>query len=322
MKAIVVERYGGPEVLQLQERDLPVPGTGQVLVRQRAIGVNFIDVYRRTGLYSVDLPCVPGMEGAGVVEAIGDGVRDLGEGDRVAFAMVPATYAEAVLVPAERAVKLPRGISFEQAAASMLQGMTAHYLALDTFPVKKGDTVLVHAAAGGAGLLLVQVVRMRGGRVIATVSTQEKAELARAAGAEEVILYTETDFVQEVKRITGGRGVQAVYDSVGKATFLKSLDCLAPRGMLVSFGQASGKVDAFEPGLLSAKGSLFLTRPTLGHYVADTASLRRRASDVLGWVASGRLALKINPALPLAQAAEAHRLLESRATTGKLLLVP
>ncbi|MBE3063775.1 MAG: quinone oxidoreductase, partial [Spirochaetes bacterium] len=289
MKAIVIEGFGGPEVLQLQERETPAPDPGQVLVRQEAIGVNFIDVYRRTGLYAVDLPSVPGMEGAGTVEALGAGVRSLRPGDRVAYANVPETYAEAVLVPADRAVRLPARITFAQAAAAMLQGMTAHYLALDAYAVRKSDTVLVHAAAGGVGLLLVQVARMRGARIIATVSTPQKAELARGAGADEVILYTEKDFLAEVKRITGGRGVQAVYDSVGRTTFLKSLDCLAPRGMMVSFGQSSGKVEAVEPTLLSAKGSLFLTRPTLGHYIADSASLRRRAGEVLKWVATDRL---------------------------------
>ena len=322
MKAIVIESFGGPEVLQLRERETPTPGPGQVLVRQEAIGVNFIDVYRRAGLYPVALPSVPGMEGAGTVEALGPDVRGLRAGDRVAYANVPGTYAEAVVVPADRAVRLPARITFAQAAAAMLQGMTAHYIALDTYAVKKGDAVLVHAAAGGVGLLLVQVARMRGARVIATVSTPQKAELARKAGAEEVILYTEKDFVAEVKRITGGRGVQAVYDSVGSTTFLKSLDCLAPRGMMVSFGQSSGKVDAVEPALLSAKGSLYLTRPTLGHSIADSASLRRRAGDVVRWVAGGKLSLRIGATFPLGQAAEAHRQLESRTTTGKLILIP
>jgi NADPH2:quinone reductase len=322
MKAIVIESFGGPEVLRLRERETPAPGPGQILVRQEAIGVNFIDVYRRTGLYAVDLPSVPGMEGAGTVEVLGAGVRELRPGDRVAYANVPGTYADAVLVPADRAVRLPARITFAQAAAAMLQGMTAHYLVLDTYPVRKGDTVLVHAAAGGVGLLLVQVARMSGARVVATVSTPQKAELARDAGADEVILYTEKDFVAEVKRITDGRGVQAVYDSVGRTTFLKSLDCLAPRGMMVTFGQSSGKVEAVEPTLLSAKGSLFLTRPTLGHYIADSASLQRRARDVLRWVATGRLSLRIGATFPLEQAAEAHRQLESRSTTGKLILIP
>jgi NADPH2:quinone reductase len=322
MKAIVIESFGGPEVLRLRERETPAPGPGQILVRQEAIGVNFIDVYRRTGLYAVDLPSVPGMEGAGTVEVLGAGVRELRPGDRVAYANVPGTYADAVLVPADRAVRLPARITFAQAAAAMLQGMTAHYLVLDTYPVRKGDTVLVHAAAGGVGLLLVQVARMSGARVVATVSTPQKAELARDAGADEVILYTEKDFVAEVKRITDGRGVQAVYDSVGRTTFLKSLDCLAPRGMMVTFGQSSGKVEAVEPTLLSAKGSLFLTRPTLGHYIADSASLQRRARDVLRWVATGRLSLRIGATFPLEQAAEAHRQLESRSTTGQVILIP
>ena len=308
--------------MRVRVRDTPTPGPGQILVRQEAIGVNFIDVYRRTGLYTVELPSVPGMEGAGTTEAVGPGIRDLRVGDRVAYANVPGTYAEAVLVPAGMAVRLPDSVSFDQAAAAMLQGMTAHYLALDTYPIRKGDTVLVHAAAGGVGLLLVQVARMRGARVIATVSTREKAELARNAGAEEIVLYLEQDFRAEVNRITDGRGVQAVYDSVGRATFLKSLDCLAPRGMMISFGQSSGKVEAMEPGILSTKGSLYLTRPTLGHYIADQASLQRRAADVLEWVAGGKLHLRIGATFPLAEAAEAHRQLEGRKTTGKLLLIP
>jgi len=308
--------------MRVRVRDTPTPGPGQILVRQEAIGVNFIDVYRRTGLYTVELPSVPGMEGAGTTEAVGPGIRDLRVGDRVAYANVPGTYAEAVLVPAGMAVRLPDSVSFDQAAAAMLQGMTAHYLGLDTYPIRKGDTVLVHAAAGGVGLLLVQVARMRGARVIATVSTREKAELARNAGAEEIVLYLEQDFRAEVNRITDGRGVQAVYDSVGRATFLKSLDCLAPRGMMISFGQSSGKVEAMEPGILSTKGSLYLTRPTLGHYIADQASLQRRAADVLEWVAGGKLHLRIGATFPLAEAAEAHRQLEGRKTTGKLLLIP
>lgn len=308
--------------MHLRERETPTPGPGQVLVRQEAIGVNFIDVYRRTGLYAVALPSVPGMEGAGTVEAVGRDVRGLRAGDRVAYANIPDTYAEGVLVPADRAVRLPARITFQQAAAAMLQGMTAHYLAYETYPVKKGDTVLVHAAAGGVGLLLVQVARMRGAHVIATVSTQEKADLARKAGAEEIILYLEKDFSAEVKRMTSGKGVKAVYDSVGATTFLKSLDCLAPRGMMISFGQSSGKVEAMEPGLLSAKGSLYLTRPTLGHYIADPASLQRKASEVLNWVASGKLQLRIGATFPLAEAAEAHRQLQGRKTTGKLLLIP
>lgn len=321
MKEILVEQFGGPEVMHLHERETPAPGPGQVLVRQEAIGVNFIDVYRRTGLYNVPLPSVPGVEGAGTVEAAGQDVRGIRAGDRVAYVDGAGTYAETVLVPADRAVRLPARITFQQAAAAMLQGMTAHYLVHDTFAVQKGDAVLIHAAAGGVGLLLVQAARMRGARVIATVSTPEKAELARNAGADEIILYTEKDFLPEVKRITAGAGVKAVYDSVGVTTFLKGLDCLAPRGVMVLFGQSSGKVGPVEPGLLGAK-SLYLTRPTLGHYVADSASLQRRAGEVLRWVAGGKLKLRVGAAFPLAEAAEAHRQLQARTTTGKLLLIP
>ncbi len=308
--------------MELRDLPKPEPGPGQILVRQEAIGVNFVDVYRRMGLYSVDLPSIPGMEGAGTVEAVGAGVRRVKAGDRVAYANVPGTYAEAVLVPADRAVRLPARVSVEQAAAAMLQGMTAHYLMLDICPLGRGDTVVVHAAAGGVGLLLLQLARMRGLRVIATVSSPEKAVLAQEAGAREVILYTQTDFVTEVKRLTQGKGARAVFDSVGKATFLKSLDCLAPRGMLVAFGQASGKVDAIEPALLHAKGSLYLTWPSLVNYISDTESLRRRADDVLGWVGAGKLTLRIGARFPLREAAEAHRQLEARKTTGKVLLLP
>jgi NADPH2:quinone reductase len=320
MKAIVIDAFGGPEVLRLKEVPTPTPEPRQVLVRQKAAGINFIDIYRRTGLYPVSLPGIPGMEGAGIVESVGAEVRGIAAGDRVAYVNVPGTYAEAIAVPADRVVPIPKKLSFEQAAAAMLQGMTAHYLALDTFPVKNGDTVLIHAAAGGVGLLLVQVARMRGARVIATVSTPEKAELARGAGAEEVILYTREDFVAAVKRITDGKGVDAVYDSVGKDTFLKSLDCLAARGMMVSFGQSSGKMEAIEPGVLSAKGSLFLTRPTLGHYIAEPRELLRRAGDVFRWIMTGKMRLRIGARFPLEQAAEAHRILESRRISGKVLL--
>jgi NADPH2:quinone reductase len=322
MKAIQVQRFGGPEVMVLLDLPEPSPGPGQVRIQQSAIGVNFIDVYRRTGLYHVALPVIPGMEGAGTVEAVGTEVKGLRVGDRVAYANVPGTYAELVVVPADRTVPVPAKVTFEQAAAAMLQGMTAHYLVSDTCPLQKGDVVLVHAAAGGVGLLLVQTARMRGATVIATVSTAEKAELAREAGAQEVILYTEKDFVAEVKRLTAGKGVRAVFDSVGRDTFMKSLDCISTRGMLVSFGQSSGKVEGFEPVILSTKGSLYLSRPTLGHYVADTETLRRRAGEVLRWVAAGKLKVRIGTKLPLAEAAESHRRLESRKTTGKVLLIP
>ncbi len=322
MKAIRVDAFGGPDAMQLRDLPVPQPGPGQLRVRLAVIGVNYIDITQRSGRYSIALPFIPGMEGSGTVEAVGPGVRSPRPGDRVAFANLPGAYAELVVIPAERAVIVPKRVSFEQAAAVMLQGMTAHYLVGDTCPLARGDTVLVHAAAGGVGLLLVQVARMRGARVIATVSTAEKEALARDAGAHEVIRYTEQDFVSEVKRLTGGKGVRAVYDSVGRDTFMKSLDCLCPRGMMVFFGQSSGKVEGFDPMTLSSKGSLYLTRPTLGTYIADARRLQERASEVLGWVAAGRLRVRISATLPLAQAAEAHRRLESRSTTGKLLLAP
>ncbi len=322
MRAIQIRAHGGPEALELAELPVPKPAAGEILVRLEAIGVNFIDVYHRTGLYKVSLPYVPGQEGAGTVEAVGQGVSGLEKGDRVAWAGVAGTDAEYVRLPADRAVKVPPEVDSEQAAALMLQGMTAHYLAFDTFPLKKGDTALVHAAAGGVGLLLVQVAKKRGARVLATVGSARKAELARQAGADEVILYSEQDFVERVKSLTGGKGVQVVYDSVGQATFLKSLDCLALRGMLVSFGQSSGKVAPFDPVLLSTKGSLYLTRPTLWNYIVDRQSLLARAGDVMQWVAKGELFLFIGKALPLDQAAEAHRLLEARQTMGKVLLTP
>jgi NADPH2:quinone reductase len=322
MRAIQIRAHGGPEALELAELPVPQPAAGEILVRLEAIGVNFIDVYHRTGLYKVSLPYVMGQEGAGIVEAVGEGVSGLEQGDRVAWANIAGAYAEFARLPADRAVKVPQEVDSEQAAALMLQGMTAHYLAFDTFPLKGGDTALIHAAAGGVGLLLVQVAKKRGARVLATVGSARKAELARQAGADEVILYSEQDFVAQAKSLTGGKGVQVVYDSVGQATFLKSLDCLAPRGMLVSFGQSSGKVPPLDPVLLSTKGSLFLTRPTLGHYIADRQSLLARAGDLMNWVAKGELFLFIGKVLPLDKAAEAHRLLEARQTMGKVLLTP
>jgi len=321
MKAIRVEKTGGPEVMTLADVPEPQLQPGQVLVRLGAIGVNFIDVYRRSGLYPVGLPHIPGLEGAGTVEAVGDGVTSLKKGDRVAFADAPGTYCELVALPADRAVPVPSGVSDEQAAAAMLQGMTAHYLALDTYPIREGDTVLIHAAAGGVGTLLVQVARRRGARVLATVSTEEKAQKAREAGASEIILYTKKDFAAEVGRLTNGEGVQAVFDSVGRTTFLKGFACLATRGYMVSFGQSSGAIEPFDAGVLR-KGSLFLTRPSLFHYVGDPESLRRRAGDVLSWIAEGTLRLTLGLSLPLAQAAEAHRRLAGRETIGKVLLRP
>jgi NADPH2:quinone reductase len=322
MKAIQIQKNGGPEVMALAELPVPEAAAGQVVVKVEAAGVNFIDVYQRNGLYPVQLPYVLGVEGSGTVSEVGSGAGTLAVGDRVAWAAGPGTYAEYVAVPSDKLVKVPEAIGFPEAAAAMLQGMTAHYLALETYPIKKGDTVLVHAAAGGVGQLLVQVAKRRGARVLATVSTEQKADLARKAGADEVILYTQTDFVEEVKRMTGGAGVHAVYDSVGQTTFLKSLDCLSRRGTLISFGQSSGKIQPIEPAILGAKGSLYLTRPSLFHYIADRVSLERRASDVLGWIAKGELVLHIGEKLPLAEAAEAHRRLEARKTTGKVLLIP
>jgi NADPH2:quinone reductase len=322
MKAIRIDGFGGPEVLRLAEVPDPSPGPGQVVVRVEAAGVNFVDVYHRTGLYPNPLPLVPGMEGAGVVAERGPGVATLREGDRVAWTGILGSYAERVLLAADRAVALPSGIGTETAAAVMLQGMTAHYLCTSTFPLQEGHVCLVHAAAGGVGLLLVQMAKRRGARVIGTVGTEAKAALARGAGADEVILYAREDFLEAVKRLTDGRGVDVVYDSVGRATAEKSLDCLLPRGMMVFYGNASGPVPPIDPLLLSRKGSLFLTRPNLVHHIADRASLEARASDVLGDVAAGRLAVRIDRTLPLADAAEAHRALEGRLTAGKVLLAP
>lgn len=322
MKAIRVHATGGPEVLRLDELPTPVPGPGQVLIRIEAIGVNFIEVYQRTGLYPVALPMIPGSEAAGTIAALGPGVTSFRLGDRVASVNVIGAYAEAALVPADRAVALPAGLTARDGAAAMLQGMTAHYLACATRPLAPGDACLIHAAAGGVGLLLTQIAKLRGARVIGTTSTPEKAALARQAGADEVILYTEQDPVAEVKRITNGAGVQVVYDSVGRTTFEGSLSCLAPRGTLALFGQSSGPVAPMDPQVLNRKGSLYLTRPTLHHYVATRRELLERAEQILGWVKEGRLKLRIWREFPLAQAAEAHRQLESRATTGKLQLVP
>jgi NADPH2:quinone reductase len=322
MKAIQIQKNGGPEVMNLTELPAPEAAAGQALVKVEAAGVNFIDVYHRNGLYPVQLPYVLGVEGSGTVSQIGSGVDTLATGDRVAWASSAGTYAQYVAVPADKVVKIPEAIGFPEAAAAMLQGMTAHYLAVDTYPIQKGDTVLIHAGAGGVGQLLIQVAKNRGARVLATVSTEAKAELARKAGADEVILYTQKDFEEEVKRLTEGAGVNAVYDGVGQTTFLKSLACLRRRGMLVSFGQSSGKIQPIEPALLGSKGSLYLTRPSLFHYIADRASLERRASEVLEWIVKGELVLHIGEKLPLAEAAEAHRRLEARKTMGKVLLIP
>ena len=322
MKAIVVREPGGPEALIYEDHIRPTPKAGEVLVRLSAIGLNYIDVYHRTGLYPLAQPFIPGMEGAGVVEETGPEVTEVHPGDRVAWAMQVGAYAEFAIVPAWKLVKIPEGIDERDAAALMLQGMTAHYLTTSVHQLQAGETVLIHAAAGGAGLLLVQLARRAGARVIGTVSTAAKAELARAAGADEVILYTESDFEPETRRLTDGRGVQVVYDSVGRDTFAKSLNCLAPRGMLALYGQSSGPVEPFDPALLALNGSLFLTRPSLAHYAADAAELSWRAGELFALVASGELRLRIDRTFPLAAAAEAHRQLEGRLTTGKVLLIP
>jgi NADPH2:quinone reductase len=322
MRAIHVHQYGGPEVLKWEEQPAPKPEAGQALVRLEAVGVNYIDIYHRTGLYKNPLPFTLGLEGAGVVEAVGAGVSEVRVGERVAYQGVQGSYATHALVPAARLVSLPAGLDARTGAAAMLQGMTAHYLVHATYPLKPGETVLLHAAAGGVGLLLIQMAKRLGARVLGTVSTPEKARLAKEAGADEIIQYTTQDFEAEVKRLTGGRGVPVVYDSVGKTTFEKSLNVLAPRGTLVLFGQASGPVPPLDLGTLAAKGSLYVTRPTLGHYVATREELLKRAGEVLGWVKSGELKLRIEHTFPLAQAAEAHRALEGRRTTCKVLLLP
>ncbi len=322
MKAIQIHATGGPEALQLADVPIPQPGPGQVLIRVEAVGINFIEIYFRKGVYKAALPLTPGSEAAGTVEELGPGVTGFAPGDPVASVSVAGSYAEYALVPAAQLVKVPQGLSMEQAAAAMLQGMTAHYLSHSTFPLKAGDTALVHAGAGGVGLLLTQVAARLGARVITTVSTRAKAELSREAGASEVILYTEQDFEAEVKRLTGGRGVDVVYDSVGKTTFEGSLNCLRPRGLLALFGASSGPVAPFDLTQLSGKGSLFITRPTLWHYLATRAELEERASDVLGWAARGELKLRTEHLYPLAEAAQAQTDLEARKTTGKVLLVP
>jgi NADPH2:quinone reductase len=322
MKAIRVNAPGGREVLSLEDIPIPTPAQGQLLVHVEAVGVNFIEVYHRTGQYKAALPLTLGTEAAGTVEALGPGVSGIKVGDRVASTNFMGAYAEHALLNADRAVVLPSGVTTRQAAAVILQGMTAHYLTTSTYPLSKDDACLVHAAAGGVGLLLCQMASRRGARVIGTVSTEEKAALARAAGASDVILYTKTDFASEVKRLMNGAGLQVIYDSVGRTTFLPGLGCLAPRGMMVLFGQSSGAVEPLDPQILNQRGSLFLTRPTIVHYTATREELLRRASDVLGWVADGTLKVRIGAEFPLARAAEAHEALEGRQTTGKVLLIP
>lgn len=322
MRAIRIHEFGGPEVLQLEEVPSPEPAEGEALLAVEAVGVNFIDIYHRTGLYPSPLPFTPGMEGAGVVEALGPGVYEVEVGDRVAYAMEQGSYADAAVVPAWKLVRLPEGLDAPSGAAAMLQGMTAQYLTHSTYRLTGGETVLVHAAAGGVGLLLIQMAKRLGATVIGTVSTQQKARLAREAGADHVVLYTEDDFVEETRRLTGGRGVHVVYDSVGQATFEGSLASLRPRGMLALYGQSSGAVPPIDSGVLASKGSLFLTRPGLGHYMAERGELLERAGEVLHAVATEELRLRIERTYPLGEAPEAHRALEGRQTTGKVLLVP
>jgi len=321
VKAIRVHASGGPEVLRLEDLPVPVPAAGQVLIRVEAAGVNFIDVYHRKGLYPNPHPFTLGREAAGVIERVGDGVTDLRVGDRVACESMNGGYAEYAVAPAERVLRLPDGVSARVAAAVMLQGITAHYLTTTTYPLRAGDVCLVHAAAGGVGLLLCQIARRVGARVIGTVSTEEKARLALEAGAREIIFYTRQDFVAETKRVTEGVGVQVVYDSVGRTTFLPGLDCLAPRGMMVLYGQSSGPVEPFDPQLLNRKGSLFLTRPTIAHYTRTREELEQRARELFGWVLDGSLKVRIGAEFPLARAADAQVELESRRTTGKVLLL-
>jgi NADPH2:quinone reductase len=320
MKAIRVHQHGGPEAMKLEDVAVPEPGPKQALVRLAVAGVNFIDVYFRTGLYKAEQPTALGNEGAGVVEKIGPDVTEVKVGDRVAYAMARGSYAECAVVPVAVLVKLPDTITYQQAAAVMLQGMTAHYLTHSTYPLKRDDTCLVHAAAGGAGLLIVQMAKALGARVIGTVSTDAKARLAHENGADETIRYTDQDFEQEVKRLTGGRGVDVVYDSVGKTTFDKSVNCLRPRGVMALFGSSSGPVPPFDPQVLNAKGSLFLTRPSLAHHVLTREELLWRAGAVLSGVESGSLRLRIDHVYALGHVADAHRALEGRTTTGKLLV--
>lgn len=322
MKAIRVHELGGPEVLQYQEVPEPQAKAGEAVVEVEAAGLNFIDIYYRKGLYKTDLPFIPGLEAAGVVRTVGPGVDGLKSGDRVAYAMSMGAYAKYAAVPAWKLVPLPSGIDFRSGAAAMIQGMTAHYLTHSTYSLKSGETALVHAGAGGVGLLLTQIAKLRGARVFSTVSSEDKAKLAREAGADEVIIYTEKSFEQEVKRLTDGTGVEVVYDSVGQSTFEGSLNCLKPRGYLVLFGQASGPVAPFDPQVLNAKGSLFLTRPSLGHYAVTREELLSRAGDVFKWISEGRLKVRIDRTCPLSDAPDAHIALESRQTAGKVLLVP
>jgi NADPH2:quinone reductase len=322
MRAIRVHETGGPEVLRVDNVAAPTPGPGEVLMDVEAIGVNFIEIYQREGIYTLPRPFIPGAEAAGTVRALGEGVTDLAVGDLIVSQRVNGAYAEQAVVKAEFAVQVPGGVSAKQAAAVWLQGLTAHYLSSSSFPLKRGDRALVHAAAGGVGLLLCQMAKKRGAFVIGTASTPEKRQLARDAGADEVIDYTTQDFATEAKRITNGAGVNVVYDSVGRTTFDKSLDCLVRRGMMVLFGQSSGPVPPFDPQILNRKGSLFLTRPTLNDYVATRSELMSRSDELLGWVGDHQLWVRIGAEFKLDQAGAAHSALAGRKTTGKVILVP
>jgi NADPH2:quinone reductase len=322
MKAIRVHKYGDASQLSYEEIAKPTPKVGELRVQVEATGLNFIEIYLRTGLYKGKLPFTPGDEFAGRVDALGEGVTDFRIGDRIATASGDEGYAQYSIAPAEKTIKVPDGISAEQAAAVMLQGITAHYLAKSTYPLKPGETVLIHAAAGGVGQLLVQIAKMSGARVLATTSSEEKAKIAKEVGADEVILYSKLDFAEEVNRLTKGRGVDVVYDGVGKKTFLKGLDCLRPRGMMVTFGNASGAPEAIEPRILVRKGSLFLTRPSIGHYLQNREEFLWRANDLFDWIQAGQLNVRVDKTFPLEKAADAQRYMEAGSTKGKVLLIP
>ena len=322
MKAVRVHQYGGLEALKYEEVPTPEPGDGEARVKIEAAGVNFIDIYHRIGRYQGTLPLTLGQEAAGTVDMVGQNVNDVKPGDRVVYASVQGSYAEYAIIPSWRLVPIPAGVTSQQAAAVMIQGMTAHYLTFSTYPLKEGETALVHAAGGGTGQLLVQIAKRRGARVIGTVSTEEKAALAREAGADEVVLYTQADFESEVKRLTNNKGVDVVYDSVGKDTFDKSLNCLRRRGYMVLYGASSGAVPPLDPQVLNAKGSIYLTRPFLAHYTADRAELMGRVNDLFSWIAAGELKVRIDRTIPLAESAEGHRYLEGRQSKGKILLIP
>lgn len=320
MRAVRIHAPGGTEALRLDTIDVPAPGPGEALVHVEVAGVNFIDVYKRTGLYKLPLPATLGEEGSGTVVAVGADVSEVHKGDRVAWASVNGAYAEYAVVPAARLVAVPSDLNMRDAAAVMLQGMTAHYLSISTYPLQQGDACLIHAAAGGVGLLLVQIAKKRGAYVIGTAGSDEKAALARAAGADEVIVYTRDDFVEETRRFTQGRGVKVVYDSVGQTTFLPGLDAIAPRGMMVLFGQSSGPVDPVDPMLLNRKMSLFLTRPTLAHYILTREEMLWRAGDLFQWIQKGELSVRIDSEYPIEAVGAAHAALEGRRTTGKVLI--